>query len=186
MSTSRKVPSLPPALLEKAAAVMGQTSAAIEKKKSPSAEKTLLAQEALAACGLSVIHRDIAIRILSQVIALFPEGPQAFMDAAAWLAELKPRNVTEAMLAAQMVAVHDAAMKFLRRAAGDNTTTEITERNVLQASRLMRVFAEQIQAMRSCKGESGRQQMTVKHIHVNAGGRAIVGPVRIKQDRNRK
>ena len=36
---------------------------------------------------------------------------------------------------------------------------------------------EQLEAMAKLKGTAGRQKMIVEHVHVHAGGQAIVGPV---------
>jgi hypothetical protein len=139
-----------------------------------------IVKQARAKCGMSNLARDVCTCLLAQVALVFGGEAEAKLAAATWLAEMKPRNVTEAMLSVQMIAVHDAATLFLRRAV-DGGSPDLIERNVLQAARLMRVFAEQLQAMRHCKGKSGRQQVTVKHMHVNSGGQAIVGVVKGKR-----
>jgi hypothetical protein len=41
----------------------------------------------------------------------------------------------------------------------------------------MRLFTEQLGAMARLQGTAGQQKMTVEHVHVHAGGQAIVGPV---------
>jgi hypothetical protein len=61
---------------------------------------------------------------------------------------IEPRDEIEAMLAAQMAAVHNATMIFARR------------RNALKEYR-----------------SKGEQKMTVQHVHVAEGGQAIVGNV---------
>lgn len=80
------------------------------------------------------------------------------------------------MLAAQMIGAHRLAMLFLRRAAVDSHPVAI-DANVLRATRLMRVFSEQLEAMAKLKGKSGQQRVVVEHVTVNEGGRAIVGAV---------
>lgn len=82
-----------------------------------------------------------------------------------------------AMLAAQMIACHDAAMNFLCRATAQDQTTDVIDRNVLRATRLMRIFGEQLEAMQRLKGRTRQQRVTVEHVHVNAGGQAVVGAV---------
>lgn len=81
------------------------------------------------------------------------------------------------MLAAQMIACHDAAMNFLCRATAQDQTTDVIDRNVLRATRLMRIFGEQLEAMQRLKGRTRQQRVTVEHVHVNAGGQAVVGEV---------
>ena len=90
---------------------------------------------------------------------------------------MKPQNLTEAMLAGQMIAVNDAVHLFLRRATLPNQGIESTELNVLRATRLMRVFNEQLEAMQKLKGKAGQQKVTVEHVHIHKGGQAIVGAV---------
>jgi hypothetical protein len=99
------------------------------------------------------------------------------MKATAMVAELQPRTATEAMLAAQMVGAHRVAMTFLAEATKREDTVEGRDRNTLRALRLMRLFAEQVDAMAKLKGKSGQQHVVVEHVNVNAGGQAIVGTV---------
>jgi len=49
--------------------------------------------------------------------------------------------------------------------------------NVLRATRLMRVFNEQVETMAKLKGKAGQQRVVVEHVTVAAGGQAIVGAV---------
>jgi hypothetical protein len=93
------------------------------------------------------------------------------------ISEMAPKNATESMLAVQMIAVHDAALLFLNRAALNDQTFEGTDANVLRATKLMRVFNEQLEMMRRLKGTTSQQKVTVEHVHVYEGGQAIVGAV---------
>jgi hypothetical protein len=97
--------------------------------------------------------------------------------AASALTEMRPSNATEAMLATQMIAAHDAALMFLMRATLENQTIDGCDANVLRATRLMRLFTEQLQAMQKLKGTAAQQKVTVEHVHVHGGGQAIVGAV---------
>lgn len=128
---------------------------------------------------------ETALALLGQVMAL--EHPTTAMEperintirmnAIAVLAELQPATVTEAMLAAQMVGTHRAAMMFLKNATKPEDSFDGRDRNVLRAMRLMRLFTEQIEAMSKLKGKSGQQRVVVEHVTVAAGGQAIVGAV---------
>lgn len=93
------------------------------------------------------------------------------------LAALKPTSALETMLAVQMVGACEAALKFLANATGTGQTLEGANANVLLATRLMRLFTEQMEAMQKLKGKSGHQKVTVEHVHVYPGGQAIVGAV---------
>ena len=81
------------------------------------------------------------------------------------------------MLATQMIAANDAALMFLGRATMENQHPEAIDTNVLRATRLMRLFREQLEAMQKLKGKSGQQSVRVEHVHVHDGGQAIVGTV---------
>ena len=76
-----------------------------------------------------------------------------------------------------MIAANNAALMFLSRATIENQHPEAIDTNVLRATRLMRVFREQLEAMQKLKGKSGQQKVTVEHVHVHEGGQAIVGAV---------
>src|ERR1041384_1025427 len=125
---------------------------------------------------------EVANQIVSQMRAMqlwasdAPDKDKLFI-AFAMLAELKPSNATEALLAVQMFGVHEAALLFLKRATIEGQTVEGSDANVLRATRLMRLFKEQLEAMAKLKGKAGQQKVTVEHVHVHKGGQAIVGTV---------
>jgi hypothetical protein len=109
---------------------------------------------------------------------LNPEKPgDAIIVALAFMAELVPKTATETMLATQMIATHEAALMFLRRATSNDQTVEARDANVLRATRLMRLHIDQIESMQKLKGQAGQQRVTVEHVHVHEGGQAIVGAV---------
>jgi hypothetical protein len=108
----------------------------------------------------------------------------AICRSVAAMAEMAPQNAMEAMLAVQTIAANDAALMFLSRATLENQSSEVIDVNVLRATRLMRVFNEQLEAMQKLKGKSGQQRVTVEHVHVHQGGQAIVGSVTAAQEPN--
>jgi hypothetical protein len=123
---------------------------------------------------------EISIMILRQAVALQSNGgttSERFDLALNNVGEMEPGNVTEAMLAVQMIGVHNAAVHFLRLSLLSNQTVGSVELCIGHASRMMRLFTEQLAAMAKLKGKAGQQKMTVEHVHVHAGGQAIVGPV---------
>ena len=89
--------------------------------------------------------------------------------------EIEPRDQIEAMLAAQMAAVHNATMTFARRLAHIGN---IPQQDSAQTAfnKLARTFAAQVEALKRYRS-GGEQKMTVQHVHVAEGGQAIVGNV---------
>ncbi len=105
--------------------------------------------------------------------------------ASSLLVELGPQNGPEALLAVQMIGVHEASTFFLHRATAEGQTVDGVDRNVLRATRLMRLFNEQLDARAKLKGRTSQQNVTVEHVHVHEGGQAIVGAVGApKRDRD--
>ena len=89
---------------------------------------------------------------------------------------IEPRDEIEGMLAAQMAATHNAAMECYRRSMLDNQTFEGRRESLNQANKLTRSYATLMEALNRHRGK-GQQKVTVEHVHVNAGGQAIVGVV---------
>ena len=88
---------------------------------------------------------------------------------------IEPRDQIEAMLAAQMAAVHMASMTFARRLAHvDNIPQQDSAERAF--NKLTRTFAAQVSALKEYRSK-GEQKMTVQHVHVAEGGQAIVGNV---------
>jgi hypothetical protein len=88
---------------------------------------------------------------------------------------IEPRDQIEAMLAAQMAAVHTASMTFARRLAQvENIPQQDSAERAF--NKLTRTFAAQMSALKEYRSK-GEQKMTVQHVHVAEGGQAIVGNV---------
>jgi hypothetical protein len=96
-------------------------------------------------------------------------------DALAAVTGIGARDEIEGMLATQMVATHVAAMRALRQLKGSETITQ-QDSNGNLAIKLLRTFTMQVEALQRYRGK-GQQRVTVEHVHVNAGGQAIVGTV---------
>jgi hypothetical protein len=88
---------------------------------------------------------------------------------------IKPRDQMEAMLAAQMAAVHMATMKFSRYLA---EADQLDHRDSAERTlnKLMRTFVTQMEALKRYR-TGGEQTVTVQHVNVGEGGQAIVGNV---------
>lgn len=91
---------------------------------------------------------------------------------------LKPRDELEGMMATQMVGLHNAAMECMRRAMIEGQTFEGRNANLNQANKLTRSYAAMVDTLNRYRGKGvSEQKMTVEHVHVHAGGQAIVGNV---------
>ena len=88
---------------------------------------------------------------------------------------IEPRDQLEAMLAAQMAAVHNATMTFARRL---NHVDNIPQQDSAERAfnKLARTFASQLEALKRYRS-GGNQTVRVEHVTVNEGGQAIVGNV---------
>ena len=80
------------------------------------------------------------------------------------------------MLAAQLVACHNASMECYRRAMIGEQTFEGRRENLSQANKLSRTYTTLLEALNRHRGK-GQQKVTVEHVHVHEGGQAIVGNV---------
>lgn len=95
--------------------------------------------------------------------------------ALAAVAGIGPQDETEAMLAVQMVAIHDTAMKCLKRANLESQTFEGRQLNLNYAVKMSRTYTAQMEALKKYRTKG--QQINVEHVHVHQGGQAIVGNV---------
>ena len=78
-----------------------------------------------------------------------------------------------------MVTAHNVAMEMARRAMLVNDQTdEVVNFNVNRMTKLMRTYTSQMEALNKYRNK-GKQQITVKHQHVNVndGGQAVIGDV---------
>lgn len=123
-----------------------------------------------------------ADRIINQMASILVWGRNDAVEkkvvaALDLVVELAPANATQALLAVQMLGVHEAALLFLQRATSEAQTFEGCDANVLRATRLMRLFSEQAELIARLKGKTSQQKVTVEHVHIHQGGQAIVGAV---------
>lgn len=96
--------------------------------------------------------------------------------ALALLHGIKPHDALEALLAVQMIGVHNLAMDFMARSILKEQTFEGCDANVNWAMKLLRTFTAQIEALNRYRSQ-GQQKVVVEHVHVNQGGQAIVGTI---------
>jgi hypothetical protein len=87
-----------------------------------------------------------------------------------------PRDELEGMIAAQMIACHDASMECYRRAMISDQMPQGRQENLSQANKLSRTCVTLLETLDRHRGK-GQQKVTVEHVHVHHGGQAIVGNV---------
>ena len=92
------------------------------------------------------------------------------------LVGIAPRDEMEGMVAAQLIAAHNAAMECYRRAMIPEQTFEGRRENLNQANKLSRTYGALLETLNRHRGK-GQQKVTVEHVHVHAGGQAVVGLV---------
>ncbi|WP_419694936.1 hypothetical protein ACN2CC_32750 [Mesorhizobium muleiense] len=92
------------------------------------------------------------------------------------LIHIEPNDELEGMLVAQAIAAHNAAMECYRRAMIGDQTFEGRKENLSQANKLSRTYTTVLEALNRHRGK-GQQKVTVEHVHVHAGGQAVVGTV---------
>lgn len=117
-------------------------------------------------------------RVLSQIATVFDDSTvrrseQGINMALAVLDGAKPENEVEAMLIAQMVVSHDAAMNCLAQ-VGKGTFINQTEVFGNLAVKLLRTYTAQVEALAKLRRKG---EQTVKVVHVYPGGQAVVGDV---------
>jgi hypothetical protein len=144
--------------------------------------------------GLSLLAEALATTDVSFVVGLISQLADAgtrgrkvaerelnFMLAV--VTGAKPKDQMEAMLAAQMAAVHMATMALARRLANvENTAQQDSAERAF--NKLARTFAAQVEALKRYRSR-GDQTVRVEHVTVNEGGRAIVGNVAHRGGGNR-
>ena len=108
-----------------------------------------------------------------------PEDTQdnTLMMAISGLRAFKAADEIEGMIAAQAMAMHFSAMECSRRAMIPEQSFEVAQGYRKAAANMSRTFTELLSALDRKRGKGGQQKVTVEHVHVHAGGKAIVGAV---------
>jgi hypothetical protein len=133
-----------------------------------------LVMEALASADCDFLHG-----IVDQLANASPHGQDTderrlnFMLSV--IRGIEPRDQLEAMLAAQMAAVHVASMTFAQQLA--NVKTIPQQDSAERAfNKLTRTFAMQMEALKRYRA-GAEQKVTLQHVSVAEGGQAIIGNV---------
>lgn len=127
------------------------------------------------AAGNPAVHAGL----LGQISVLGSPGVRA--DAAAanfalgFVDSMEPQDATEALLLAQMAAIHQATMTMVRRL---NHTTTIPQQDAAERAlnKLARTYAAQVEALKRYRSK-GQQVVRVERVTVESGAQAVVGNV---------
>ena len=122
---------------------------------------------------------DFYAGLVTQLISVGSQGRSADEGGTNFILSvvkgLRPRDQIETMLATQMAAVHNATMNFARRLArAENIPQQDSAERAF--NKLARTFAAQVSALKDYRSR-GEQKMTVQHVHVADGGKAVIGNV---------
>ena len=109
------------------------------------------------------------------------QGKQYSATVAA-LVGINPQDELEGMMAAQLIACHNAAMECYRRATISDQTFERWRESLNQANRLSRTWTTLLTALNHYRGKS-QQKVTVEHVHVHKGEQDVVGALKTAKHR---
>jgi hypothetical protein len=102
----------------------------------------------------------------------------SYLTAVAALIELAPKTPLESMLSVQAVATHFASVNALLKASQPDADLEVIGFWLNMATRLMRVFIVQGEALARLSGTLPQQRILVEKLTVHEGGQAaIVGSI---------
>lgn len=116
--------------------------------------------------ALDVVHRA-AYCIPALSSKLQPEIMKAF------LTEMKPQDVLESMLYTQIYDLHALGLQFLGMAYDSDMRCH-QDPDLNNGIKLLRLQHETIDTLLKLK-RGGEQKVTVQHVQVNNGGKAVVG-----------
>jgi hypothetical protein len=117
-------------------------------------------------------------KLIMQLIAMLPncvKGQEDEINASvAMLRGISPKDEIEGALAVQMVAVHEALVEMFKRLFIEGQTAEGVSECINRTTKLAKIYTMQMDALTKYRNRGG-QKITVQHVQVNNGGRAVVG-----------
>lgn len=133
-----------------------------------------LLMEAMGTC-----NADFTSGLLNQIANIASPGQEVDENACNFVISVitgvEPRDQVEAMLGAQMAAVHMAMMTFSRRLSHAATILQ-QDADEKAFNKLARTFTAQVEALKRYRSK-GEQRVYVERVNVEQGGQAIVGNV---------
>ena len=129
--------------------------------------------------ALGTTSPDFLDGLVTQIANVASHGPtfdeRSINFALSMVSGIAPKDQVEAMLAAQMAAVHTATMTYARRLAHVETIPQ-QDSAEKTFNKLARTFAAQVEALKRYRSK-GEQRVIVERVNVEKGGQAIVGNV---------
>ena len=101
---------------------------------------------------------------------------KAMGAAVAAMRAFEPKDEIEGLLAAQSLAMHFASMECFRRSIISEQSADTASKLRRDGANLSRGMTDMLSALAKHRGQ-GQQKVTVEHVHVHAGGQAVVGAV---------
>jgi hypothetical protein len=120
-----------------------------------------------------VVGSSAATLINKDADADDPDG--LFNQSKQFIGSFKPKDAKQAMLAAQMIAVHELQQHhtcYAKQAKHPRLRSLHTK----DAAKLANVFLKQLQTFEKMQGK-GEQKIMVEHVSVHPGAQAVVGSV---------
>ena len=120
-------------------------------------------------------HDDWNERLVVQLATALPQSEgsgtvvavERAAGAVAGQVGINPRDTVEGMIGAQLIAAHEAALELYRRAWISEQSFEVRIKFLALADKAARTVAMLSEALYRHRGK-GQQQITVKHVTVNA------------------
>lgn len=137
---------------------------------------------------LTISHPDVSGGLVTQIAALGSYGKQidegASNFALGFIDAMQPKDAAEALLFAQMAAIHQATMIMARRL---NHVENIPQQDSAERAfnKLGRTFAAQMDTLKRYRSK-GQQTVRVERVTVHDGGQAVVGNVSHEGGRQKK
>jgi hypothetical protein len=136
--------------------------------------------------ALGTPDKDLQKHLLKQVIHTFSGAASidganngkvvpSTNNALAILAGIQPQDEIEAMLAVQMIGVHNMALDCIGKATRTERV-DFMSTYMNGATKSLRTFVAQMEALKKYRS-GGQQRIVVEHVNVSEGGQAIVGVV---------
>lgn len=128
----------------------------------------------------------IARKLIGELLAIdhtkaSKETSSAMVQIMSTVANIEPKDHIEAMLATQMIAVHNALMKncrysetFFQSESEEGINLGVNSINSI--TKLAKTYMAQMEALNRYRGK-GQQKITVEHLNVGDGGKAVVGNI---------
>lgn len=156
--------------------------------KEQNTQHSVLNKKSLSTNAMGTHDIELAASLLNQTSRSL--GPDAAHDrnraevSLKLFEELQPNDLIESMLMSQLVACHTHCLGMFTNAT--KSFCEDSQLKYLKLSeRLMRTFTASIEALDKHR-RGGQQSVVVEHVHVNAGGQAIVGAINQGTEKNGK